>query len=100
MAFFWIINFKSITYSLIGDFMLNRVKEYINDNEFRLTIFENQIYAINYLRIISLEDEYISLITKKGKVIIKGNNLCLNKLLDNEILISGSVTSIEVDFNE
>ncbi len=80
--------------------MLNRVKEYINDNEFRLTIFENQIYAINYLRIISLEDEYISLITKKGKVIIKGNNLCLNKLLDNEILISGSVTSIEVDFNE
>lgn len=80
--------------------MLNRVKEYINDNEFRLTIFENQIYAINYLRIISLEDEYISLITKKGKVTIKGHNLCLNKLLDNEILISGSVTSIEVDFNE
>lgn len=80
--------------------MFNRVKEYINDNEFRLTIFEDRVYAINYLKIISLEDERISFLTVKGKIVIKGRNLRLSKLLDDEVLISGYVTNVEVDFDE
>ncbi len=80
--------------------MFNRVKEYINDNEFRLTIFEDRVYAINYLKIISLEDERISFLTAKGKIVIKGRNLRLSKLLDDEVLISGYVTNVEVDFDE
>lgn len=80
--------------------MLNHVKEYINDNEFRLMVFEDRIYVVNYLKIISLEDERISFLTNKGRIIIKGDNLCLNKLLDSEVLISGTVSNIEVDFNE
>lgn len=80
--------------------MLRKIKEYINDNEFRLTVFTDRIYVMNYLKIISLEDERISFLTDKGRVIIKGENLCLNKLLDDEILISGIVSNIEVFFNE
>lgn len=80
--------------------MLRKIKEYINDNEFRLTVFTDRIYVMNYLKIISLEDERISFLTDKGRVIIKGENLCLNKLLDDEILISGVVSNIEVFFNE
>lgn len=80
--------------------MFNHIKEYINDNEFRFTIFEDRIYVMNYLKIISLEEERISFLTKKGRIIIKGRNLCLNKLLDDEVLISGLVSNIEVDFNE
>lgn len=80
--------------------MFNRVKEYINDNEFRLTVFEDRVYAMNYLKIVSLEEERISFLTTKGRIIIKGKDLCLNKLLDDEVLISGTVSNIEVDFNE
>lgn len=80
--------------------MFNRVKEYINDNEFRLTVFEDRVYAMNYLKIVSLEEERISFLTTKGRIIIKGKKLCLNKLLDDEVLISGTVSNIEVDFNE
>ena len=80
--------------------MLRKIKEYINDNEFRLTVFTDRIYVMNYLKIISLEDERISFLTDKGRVIIKGENLCLNKLLDDEILIIGIVSNIEVFFNE
>lgn len=80
--------------------MLNHIKEYINDNEFRLVVFEDRLYIINYLKILSLEDERISILTNKGRVVIKGNNLCLNKLLEDEVLISGIVSNIEVDFNE
>lgn len=80
--------------------MLNRIKDYINDQEFRMTIFNDRIHIINYLRILSLEDERVSFLTTKGRVIIKGKNLCLNKLLDDEVLVSGKVLNIEVDFNE
>lgn len=80
--------------------MLNRIKEYINDNEFRLTVFTDRIYVVNFLQIISLEDERISFQTSKGRIIIKGTNLCLNKLLEDEVLISGTVSNIEVEFND
>lgn len=80
--------------------MLNRLKEYINDNEFRLTVFSDRVHVMNFLNIVSLEEERISFLTNKGRVIIKGKNLCLNKLLDDEVLISGTIMNIEVDFNE
>jgi hypothetical protein len=80
--------------------MLNRLKEYINDNEFRLTVFSDRVHVMNFLNIVSLEEERISFLTSKGRVIIKGKNLCLNKLLDDEVLISGTIMNIEVDFDE
>ena len=80
--------------------MLNRLKEYINDNEFRLTVFSDRVHVMNFLNIVSLEEERISFLTSKGRVIIKGKNLCLNKLLDDEVLISGTMMNIEVDFDE
>ena len=78
--------------------MLNRLKEYINDNEFRLTVFSDRVHVMNFLNIFSLEEERISFLTSKGRVIIKGKNL--NKLLDDEVLISGTIMNIEVDFDE
>ena len=80
--------------------MLNRIKDYINDKEFRMTIFTDRIHIINYLQILSIEDERVVFLTNKGRIIIKGNNLCLNKLLDDEVLVSGFVSNIEVDFND
>ena len=80
--------------------MLNKIKDYINDNEFRMTIYTDRIHVVNYIKIISLESDRVSFLTNKGRIIIKGQNLSLNKLLDDEILISGIVINIEVDFNE
>ena len=80
--------------------MFNKIKEYINDNEFRVTIFKDRIYIVNYLQILGLEEEIISLLIPDGRLIIKGLNLHLNKLLDNELLISGKVLLVEVESNE
>lgn len=80
--------------------MLDKIKNYINDKEFRMTIYVDKIHIINYYKIISLEDSRISFLTSKGRIIIKGNNLTLNKLLDDEVLISGDVSNIEVDYHD
>ncbi len=76
--------------------MFNYISNYINDKEFKFTIYENKIHIINMKRIITLEDNYISLLSINKKINIKGNNLVLSKLVDNELLIKGNISNIEV----
>ena len=53
-------------------------------------------YIYFYLRLISLENNYISISIPNKKLLIKGNNLSLIKILDLELLITGEFNSIEV----
>ena len=76
--------------------MLKRISNYINDKEFRFTVYENKIHIMNYTRMIILEDQYISFQSTHKKITISGNHLVLNKLLENEMLITGMITKIEV----
>lgn len=84
------------SYIFIGDTMLEKLYDYINDNEFRFTVYENNLNAINFKRILTLEDNYISILSEHKKIIITGNNFILNKLVKDELLITGNITKIEV----
>ena len=88
--------FYSFSYIYIGDNMLDKINNYINDTEFRFTVYENKINIVNYTGIISLEGNYISIKSINKKIIITGDSLILNKLLDREMLISGNISKIEV----
>ena len=76
--------------------MFNKISNYINDKEFRFTVYENKIHIINFNKIITLEDNYISILSINKKINIKGLNLVLIKLIDNELLIKGNISNIEV----
>lgn len=76
--------------------MINRIKEYIKDNQFKITFVNNCINIINYDKIIELNDKEITVMNNKNVVMIRGNNLKLTKLLDNEILITGLINKIEM----
>ena len=80
--------------------MLKRLYSYIDDLEFRFTVFEDKIHIINYLRIITLEEDLIAIMSSNKKINIIGNNFILHKLVDKEMLISGDVSKIEVYSNE
>lgn len=77
--------------------MLNNLRSFINDNEWRINIYDGKINIVNYDDVISLEDNRISIKYKKGIIIIKGDNLSVNKLLDNEILITGNIKNLELE---
>lgn len=82
---------------LIGDKMFDRVKNHVIDSEFRITLYIDMVHIINYTKIISLEENRIVVLALKKRVIITGNHLHLNRLLDEEILIKGDVLNIEVE---
>lgn len=76
--------------------MLRKVYEYIKDDEFRYTVYNNRIHIVNYDSINSLSNENVLVKTGSRQIKIKGKNLVLNRLLNNEALIVGEVNNIEV----
>lgn len=76
--------------------MLKRVYEYVKDEEFRFTIYNDRIHIINYEKINTLNSDYILIESLDRKISIKGSNLVLNRLLEREVLIIGDVKNIEV----
>ena len=68
------------------------------DREFRITLFENRLLAVNFIKILSLEESRVSFLTNYGRVIVKGREFTLNRLLENEVLIGGIIEQVEVSY--
>ena len=75
----------------------NRIKNYIEDNEFHFDIFIDHIYIANYEKILSLSDTRVSFVAQNKKITLTGNKLSLIKLLDDELLIQGNLTKVELE---
>ena len=76
--------------------MINKIVNYIKDNNFKINYFNNSINIINFDRILDLSNDVITIIKENRLILIKGNDLKLTKLLDNEILITGIINKIEL----
>lgn len=80
--------------------MFRNVKDYIIDKEFRFIVYKNKVNIINYNNILSIEKERISVSYPSGILVIKGKDLTLKKMLDDEVLIYGNIKSVELgDWN-
>ena len=75
--------------------MLNRLRNYINDNNWKITVFNRTVNIVNYIDIILLEENRISVKYQNGIITVLGDNLTVNKMLDQEMLITGDIKSIE-----
>ncbi len=76
--------------------MFERVDNFLNDREFKFTIYENKIHITNFKRIINLDENSVSFQSNNHKIHITGTNLIVRKLLDEEMLITGNISKIEV----
>lgn len=75
----------------------NRIKNYIEDNEFHFDIFIDHIYIANYEKILSLSDTRVSFVAQNKRITLTGNKLSLIKMLDDELLIQGNLTKVELE---
>ena len=76
--------------------MIKKIVDYIKDNSFKINYFNNSVDIINYDKILDLNNNTITIKKNNQIVLITGNDLKLTKLLDNEILITGSIKKIEM----
>lgn len=74
---------------------MKKILDYIKDTKFRITIYENKIDICNYKEIIIFETNKIVINCNTFNISIKGNNLVINKVYDNEVLVLGNILNIE-----
>jgi len=67
---------------------------YLVDNEFKVIITRNYINIINYLEVVDFSDKEIFIKYSDGAMVIKGSNLVLSKMQDEELLVKGDIKSI------
>ncbi len=75
---------------------INKLRSYILEEEFRINILDNKINIVNYTKIGNITENNIDIYNEETKIIIKGKNLVISKLVDNEMLITGIIKSIEL----
>ncbi len=81
----------------MGDIMLKDLRTYILENEFKINILIGKIDIVNYIEIDHFDDTKVMVRYEKGLVIIKGENLTISKLLNDELLILGKIKSLEFE---
>ncbi len=76
--------------------MIKKIIDYVKDEKLKIIYYDNSINIVNYDNILEIKDTEITIIKNKKVIIIKGNDLKLNKLLDREVLITGIINKIEL----
>ena len=69
--------------------LITRARNYLLDETFNMRVLKNKVNICNYETIGYLDDNLIIINYDEGEVKIKGENLVVSKLLNDEILISG-----------
>ena len=71
------------------------IRHFISDTSFQIVYMKNYLNIINYTNIVTMDLDRIVLLDYNNKIIIKGDNLTVKKLLESEMVISGNIISIE-----
>lgn len=67
---------------------------YINDNSFSMIYKNNSLDIINYTKLLDFSSDLISFEYKSNLYYIEGENLVISKMMEDEILIVGSIRKI------
>lgn len=74
--------------------ILNRLDNYINDKNYSMIYKYNKLDIINYTEIVDFTSKIITIRHNNNIYQIKGSNLVIARMMDNEILISGNIENI------
>ena len=75
--------------------MKDNLINFLYDKKYFINIYDEYIHVFNYEELISLASNKIILKLEKFKLIINGQELFITKMIPNEILIKGSINSVE-----
>ena len=76
--------------------IFDRLNNYINENNFKITIGINNVNVVNYTLVLDFNSNLVSIKYNNGIVDISGTNLVVNKMLKDEILVTGNIENIKL----
>ena len=76
--------------------MIHKFRSYLLDEEFELNLYKNRIHIINYVSIGHFDSNKVIINYDEGSIVIKGKNLVVSRLMNDEILVKGDFQNIEL----
>lgn len=76
--------------------LINNIRSFLLEDDFEIRIYKNKVNIVNYDSIGHFDSNKIMIYYRDGTIIIKGENLVVSKLLNDEILITGIIQNIEL----
>ena len=77
--------------------LISKIDRYLENKNYEIILKDNYIDILNYNEIIDFSMNKISIRCDNKMINIEGKNLIISKMLDDELLISGNVSSIRIN---
>lgn len=77
--------------------LIDTLDRYLFEKDYKITIKNNYLNINNYDEIIDFSLTKIVIRCQKKQLIIEGRNLIITKMLDNEVLIKGTITNLNIN---
>ncbi len=78
--------------------MFSNVRNYLNNKDYNINITNNYIYITNYKKINTIEKSKIRITFDSFLLIIDGENMSIDKLLDSEVLFNGKIDKVVFEY--
>lgn len=76
--------------------IINNIKDFLIDKEYYIDIFDDKLHAFNYLKLLKLNDTIVELKFEKFILEIKGTNIKIVEMNNQEILLSGNIDNVRI----
>ena len=78
--------------------VVDRFKENFINKDFFISLYENNLYLLNYISINEFNDHCLCIEFEKFRLIIKGTNLRIISKSEKEIVINGVINIVELSY--
>lgn len=75
--------------------IIHQFRNYLLEESFELKAYKNMVNVVNFTSIGHFDSYKVVVEYEGGKVVISGEDLVVSKLMSDEILITGKISSIE-----
>lgn len=76
---------------------LNNIRNFLYSKDYFINFFEDYIHVFNFTKLSSISNELVSFEFISFRILIKGNDFVVKRMLKNEILIQGRIKSVEYE---
>ena len=77
--------------------MLEIFSNALRNKDYYICLYDNNIYINNYQEILSFSNNLITIKLPNKNILIKGTNILIKKMENNELLISGNISGVSYE---
>lgn len=74
--------------------LISKLRKYVLEEDFKMQLGLHYVDIINYTKIVKIEHTEIVLAVKNTIIRILGTNLAIQKLLEEEVFITGKIEKV------